>query len=263
MLRLFISFCLALVSHIYLLQFHFNLNDPSSPQLISDSSVFVTLDQWKEKQTVKPTQLSSQSEQKPKQEAKSRISQPPAPQPVPRIVPSPQRPASILPESPKIKKEIEPQPEPEQLCEAPVIEEKIKLKEPAEPAPQSHPISKKHKATPELVSSAGSVSKSQNVAAKTATSSVIKARPLYQHNPKPDYPNIARRRGWEGIVMLEVEVTGEGKTATVRLLKSCGYKILDKSALRAVKHWRFLAGTTDGKPVTTTVIIPIHFMLQQ
>ena len=259
MSRLFISFCLALVSHIYLLQFHFNLTDPSTPQLISDSSVFVTLDQRQEKQPVKPTQLSSQSEQKPKQEPKSKLSQPPAPQSVPKVVSSPQRPASILPKAYKINKKVEP----EQLNEAPVIVEKEKLQKPAEPALQSQPITEKHQTTPELAPHSGSALKSQQLASKTATSSVIKARPLYQHNPKPEYPNIARRRGMEGIVMLEVEVTWEGKTATVRLLKSCGYTILDKSALRAVKEWRFLAGTTGGKPTTTTVIIPIHFMLQQ
>ncbi|MCP4338462.1 MAG: energy transducer TonB [Desulfobulbaceae bacterium] len=263
MSRLFISFCLALVSHIYLLQFHFSVNDSSAPQLISDSSVFVTLDQRQDKQPVIPTQLSSQSEQKPKQEENGINSQPPAPQPVPKIVSSSQRAASILPKAHKIKKEIEPQLKPEQLCEARAIVEKIKLQESAEPTPQSPPITKKHNTTPELAPPAGSALRPTKLAAKRATSSVVKARPMYQHSPKPEYPNIARRRGWEGIVKLEVEVTWEGKISTVRLLKSCGYNILDKSALRAVKNWRFLAGTAGGRPATTRVIIPIHFILQK
>ncbi len=261
MSRLLVSFIIALIGHIYFLQFHFSLNDPSSPQLISDSSVSVTLNQYQEQQSVRPTQLASPSGSKLKQEAKPETFQPLSPQPAPKVDHAHQKPVSILPKSHKIKQEVELLPA--QLNEAPVIVETIKLQDLAEPALQSQFKEEDHVA-PELVQPpTASALMSQKLTSKTVSPSVIKARPLYQHNPKPDYPNIARRRGWEGIVMLEVEVTEEGKPATVMLHKSCGYKILDKSALRTVKKWRFLAGITDGKPATTTVIVPIHFMLQK
>lgn len=84
---------------------------------------------------------------------------------------------------------------------------------------------------------------------------------MYQHNPKPEYPNLARRRGWEGTVLLLVEVTEKGQVTSVKLQNSCGYTILDKAARKAVKNWRFLAGTAGGRPVTSAILIPVHFKL--
>ncbi len=242
MVRLLISFCLALVSHIYLLQTDISVNSSLSPQLTSDNSVSVTLSQPQKKQAVKSTPLSSQLEQKSNQVTQSDDLQVPLSEPVSTEVFSSKRPASIRPQAYKVKKE-------RTSSNAPALQE-----QPADEIKQA--------VTP-LVPRAVTPLTSAKFVSKEAALSVIKARPMYQQNPKPEYPDIARRRGWEGIVMLEVEVTGEGKPATIKLHKSCGYGILDKSALRAVKKWRFLAGTTDGRPVTTTVIIPIHFILRK
>ena len=40
---------------------------------------------------------------------------------------------------------------------------------------------------------------------------VHEATPLYRQNPVPEYPLIARKRGYQGTVVLEVLVTREGK----------------------------------------------------
>jgi len=91
---------------------------------------------------------------------------------------------------------------------------------------------------------------------------VRQARPLYRFNPPPDYPALARRRGWQGTVLVLVRVRADGSVAAARVKTSCGYHLLDRSALSAVRGWRFAPGTRDGRPVATEVIVPIHFELK-
>jgi len=58
-------------------------------------------------------------------------------------------------------------------------------------------------------------------------------------NPVPEYPEIAKKWGWEGEVLFRVYITKNGKLKKVILLKSSGYKILDESAIKDIKKWRF------------------------
>lgn len=80
-------------------------------------------------------------------------------------------------------------------------------------------------------------------------------------NDPPRYPYLARRRGWEGKVVLRVLVTAEGEARTVRLLQSSGYRLLDKSAISAVKKWRFVPASRGGSPVAGSVDLPVSFKL--
>lgn len=84
----------------------------------------------------------------------------------------------------------------------------------------------------------------------------------YQHNPKPEYPSIARSRGWQGKVLLRVQVDAEGRAETVALEQSCGHDMLDESALEAVKQWRFVPAKRDDVAVASSVLVPIIFSLQ-
>jgi len=89
------------------------------------------------------------------------------------------------------------------------------------------------------------------------------AIPHQEGNPKPPYPEIARRRGYEGQVRLEVEVSANGGVKKVRVQKSSGYEILDRSALETVRDWRFTPARFGGMPVKSTVIVPITFKLKE
>lgn len=84
----------------------------------------------------------------------------------------------------------------------------------------------------------------------------------YQHNPKPDYPSIARSRGWQGKVLLRVQVDAEGRAETVELEQSCGHELLDESALEALKQWRFVPAKRNDVAVASSVLVPIIFSLQ-
>ena len=66
---------------------------------------------------------------------------------------------------------------------------------------------------------------------------VHEAAPLYRLKPVPDYPLIARKRGNQGVVILEVLIDRQGKVADLHLSASSGYSVLDQAALASVKTW--------------------------
>lgn len=49
-------------------------------------------------------------------------------------------------------------------------------------------------------------------------------------NPIPRYPQLARERGWEGVVVLAVQVGAGGEALSVGIAKSSGHGLLDASA---------------------------------
>lgn len=83
----------------------------------------------------------------------------------------------------------------------------------------------------------------------------------YLDNPKPTYPMLARRRGLEGTVRLEVRVSAEGIPTAVRVRESAGHEALDEAAMTAVWHWRFVPARRDGEVVEGVVVVPIRFRL--
>lgn len=87
------------------------------------------------------------------------------------------------------------------------------------------------------------------------------AMPRYFDNKRPVYPLAARRNGYEGTIILTVQVLSSGTVGELRVKKSSGYEILDESAREAVRQWRFEPGRRMGQPVTTWVEIPIRFVL--
>lgn len=84
----------------------------------------------------------------------------------------------------------------------------------------------------------------------------------YLNNPRPPYPMVARRMGYNGKVILNVEVLAEGRAGQVLLHKSCGYEILDNAALQTVKTWKFSPAKRLGQPVTQWFLVPIKFSLE-
>jgi protein TonB len=84
----------------------------------------------------------------------------------------------------------------------------------------------------------------------------------YLNNPKPPYPMVARRMGYHGTVILDVEVLADGRAGDVALQKSSGYEILDKAALQTVKTWKFSPAKRFGQAITKRFLVPIKFSLE-
>jgi protein TonB len=86
--------------------------------------------------------------------------------------------------------------------------------------------------------------------------------PAYGHRQDPEYPEFARRRGYQGTALLRVRVLEDGRVAAVQIKESSGYQILDGTATKAVWTWRFAPALADGRPVASWVLVPITFRLQ-
>lgn len=77
--------------------------------------------------------------------------------------------------------------------------------------------------------------------------------PRLAHSPliRPAEPEA---RGLVGVVMLEVDVSADGRVADVRLWKDSGHEVLDRSALRQVRNWRFRMRTNAGVVVAPQTV---------
>jgi protein TonB len=102
------------------------------------------------------------------------------------------------------------------------------------------------------------IGSAQTTAPVAATADAL---PTYRFNPKPAYPAMARRHHQEGLVVLHVVVTPEGRPASVRVSQSSGYPLLDDAAQSAVCRWRFTPGRVGWRAVTRDVQVPIQFNL--
>ncbi len=94
---------------------------------------------------------------------------------------------------------------------------------------------------------------------KRSDSNTVIVYPIYRKNPKPTYPEIARIRGYEGIVLLSAEILPDGRVGNTKIQKSSGYTILDQAALDGVKPWKFEPAKKSGNPFTSWVELPITF----
>jgi protein TonB len=91
---------------------------------------------------------------------------------------------------------------------------------------------------------------------------IREAIPLYRKNPSPKYPRIARRRDYQGTVVIEALVNREGKVEDLRLSHSSGYRVLDRAAMKSVKDWVFEPGRRGDEEVEMWVKIPVRFQLR-
>ena len=91
---------------------------------------------------------------------------------------------------------------------------------------------------------------------------VVEALPLYKINPEPEYPRMAKKRKYEGTVILSVLVNKEGMVDNLWIFESSGYNMLDNAALKAVKEWIFEPGKRGSETVEQWVEVPVRFELK-
>jgi protein TonB len=76
------------------------------------------------------------------------------------------------------------------------------------------------------------------------------------------YPGLARRRGWEGDVVLEVHVAADGQLTNVAVLQTSGHDLLDRAALRALQRVTVLPQAIahlQGRDLD--LLFPVHYRL--
>jgi len=162
------------------------------------------------------------------------------------MLPSPPQPASVPPEpKPEVKPAVKPKPvEPQRV----------------QPTPQDAPVEAPSPPAPAVASS----EPHQPV---TAAPGLPDREPDYQaaylKNPLPAYPMVARRMGWQGRVVLNVEVLASGLPGQIKLHQSSGHDVLDNAAIKVVSTWRFVAARQGGQAVTKSFLVPIPFILKE
>lgn len=199
-----------------------------------------------------PKPVAAKKETAPKPVAKPTQAPPPPLKEEKKPVPRPRPPKQAISKKPAAIKNA--------ALVAPKKESKIEKKkeepQPAPPAPPSPADAPAEEPSPAAASAA---------ATRSAPAQPILRRlavPAYQHNRQPEYPPMARRRGYSGTVMLKVLVDAQGRVADLTVEQSSGHRILDRAALKAVRQWLFSPAIEDAIPISMWVSVPITFRLQ-
>jgi protein TonB len=75
----------------------------------------------------------------------------------------------------------------------------------------------------------------------------------------PVYPDIARRAGIQGIVIIETIIDADGNVTNLSVLK--GEPLLNQAAVDAVATWKFRPATLQGRPVKVRYTLTVDFRL--
>src|SRR5262249_2335259 len=80
----------------------------------------------------------------------------------------------------------------------------------------------------------------------------------------PTYTTEAIQRKIQGQVELEAIVLPDGSVGKVRIVRSLDKAYgLDQEAVNALRKWKFVAGTLDGKAVAVVADLVLTFKLRQ
>ncbi|MEN6413591.1 MAG: energy transducer TonB [Veillonellales bacterium] len=80
---------------------------------------------------------------------------------------------------------------------------------------------------------------------------------------QPAYPERARQAGWEGTVVLKIQILENGTPGSVSVYRSSGYDALDDAAVAAVQHWQFVPARErdSGQAIVCYTTMPVRFRL--
>jgi len=98
---------------------------------------------------------------------------------------------------------------------------------------------------------------------ETAVTKGVRTRARYLEAMRPPYPRRAREMGWEGTVVLRVEINPDGIVGGIAVHQASGYPVLDEAALTAVKGWRFAPPTDGAFAFSAVVDVPVRFDLKE
>ncbi len=85
----------------------------------------------------------------------------------------------------------------------------------------------------------------------------------YVQTVPPIYPSRAIEMGQQGTVIIKALITSNGGHAKkISIHSSSGFKLLDNSALNAVKEWSFKTASTGSKEMASWVMVPVRFIIR-
>lgn len=83
----------------------------------------------------------------------------------------------------------------------------------------------------------------------------------YIKAPQLVYPNLSRRLGESGTVVLRILINEKGLPEQILIQKSTGYSNLDEAGRQAAQRALFKPMIENGKPVPVYVLVPLTFQL--
>jgi len=145
------------------------------------------------------------------------------------------------------------------------------------PAPESpavaaiRPVARQEIRSEQILSTPQSESGAPEAAA-TSGAAESEAPPVYYgydtspravKTAEPDYPLAARNSGFEGTVVINVNLDERGRILRAWVASANAPDVLVASALDAVYQFEFAPGLFRGSPVRSTVAIPFRFSLRR
>ncbi|HEY3300820.1 MAG TPA: energy transducer TonB [Methylophilaceae bacterium] len=232
-----LSIILHLIAVLVLPSVHIE-KEPPEPELVIELAPIKKVEPPQPLQPPKPE--ANPEPVKPEQKVK------PEPTPAPKVTPSPEpvvKSKSTTTETPP------PQPSPE-VTAPPVIAVAPKAEAtPVVTAPPPPPPPEPVKTGP---------SQTDIDAAKNQYGSAL-ARELAKHK---QYPKIAQMRGWEGEVILELQLDSNGNVVSSKVHDSSTFDALDKQALEMVKKANFPPPPEALRGRSFNILVPVSFKLE-
>ena len=84
--------------------------------------------------------------------------------------------------------------------------------------------------------------------------------PSCVYYPDPEYSDASRAARFQGVVVLSIVVTPEGKADSIYVVKGAQFG-LTTEAIAAVQSWKFKPAQKDGMPVPVRVPVELTFRL--
>jgi len=182
--------------------------------------------------------------------------------------PEPPKPEVKKPEPPKPEVKKEPLPAPDKtpttvpLSKPPVsVTPKEEQVSETNPKPEANPtrvITKAADTTQETKTV--NAPSPEKVTAATNDYSSLLAAAIAKYK---QYPKIAQMRGWQGLIIIELQLNPQGGVIYSQIKKSSGYDVLDQEALEMIKRASPFPQPPEAlRNKNFTVLVPISFKLE-
>ncbi|HJW41968.1 MAG TPA: energy transducer TonB [Rhizomicrobium sp.] len=98
----------------------------------------------------------------------------------------------------------------------------------------------------------------------TTTPSDANATGLTGTHTTPPYPDLARKLGQQGTVLLQIVVSAQGNVTSATVVQSSGYPDLDAAAAAWVQaHWRYNPAVQGGVPAPSQTRAAVKFDIRR
>ncbi len=90
----------------------------------------------------------------------------------------------------------------------------------------------------------------------------VEVPPRLLHRQDPPYPEMARRRGIEGMVIARILVGTNGHVQIVRIESAHPAAVFEDTVTKTLLSWRFTPAQRQGTTVAVWMRVPIRFQLR-